>query len=117
MAFLDTTNPAKPAYIHQEYPKHVNFTDGKFKVVNDKAEEDLVKAENAHRLPKPKSVVENEAISESEAIKKAKASLISVAEKLDIQIDKRWSIDKINDAINEVIEAEPVKAEEVKEEE
>jgi hypothetical protein len=109
MAFLNTSDPAKPAYVHQEYPKHVNFTDGKFIVVKDKAEEDLTIAENTHRLPKPKSVIVAEQQNETEALKKAKMALVSIAEKFDIPIDKRWSLEKINDAINDVLNAEPEK--------
>lgn len=106
MAFLDTTDKSKPAYQHQEYPKHINFVDGKFKVANDAAEETLILAENVNRLIKPKSPEGEAVINESEVLKKAKATLVNIAEKLGIEIDKRWSTEKINEAINEAFSAQ-----------
>lgn len=106
MAFLDTTDKKRPPYIHQEYPKHINFEDKTFKVAHNAAEEAKIIADFGHKLPEKSKEVISETQQPDKSAEKAKQTLIGIAERFGIEIDKRWGIDRINEAINAAMDAE-----------
>ncbi len=71
-------------------------------------EESQIVNENADKLPKLTASSTGEVVNESEAMKKAKQSLVSVAERMGIEIDKRWSMDKIETAINDAFASQAI---------
>ncbi len=105
MAFLDNNDKKRPAYVHQDYPKHINFPDGTYKKAANLEEEKAILAEFGHKLPdQPAKTVEDApksaAVDSGAAEEKAKQALIRVAQHLEIKIDKRWGLDKIQEAID-----------------